>query len=604
MFGALSDENVKRVREQNKRKISVVIGNPPYNANQQNENDNNKNRAYPHIDGLIKRSFVRLSTAQKTKVYDMYARFFRWASDRLHDDGVIAFVTNRSFIDSRTFDGFRRYVAQEFAEVYVVDLGGDVRANSKISGSKHNVFGIQTGVAISFLVKRRGRKDCRIHYARRPEFDTAEDKLAWLDTTRAAEIHFERVVPDKRGNWINQDENDWDELIPVADKKTKAAKTRSQERAIFKIFSLGVSTNRDEWAYDVDEALSFSKIEFLIQRYDAEKARWQSSASRPDAVADFLDSSIKWTADLQQSLLRNDSFSPNVQRVFPSAYRPFVKRFVYFAPKIAHRMYQNGQFFPQRDSENQILTFSNFRRAPYGVHATNVLPNTDYFVPDVATGVGRYRYTSTGERLDNITDWAENKFRARYGAKAGVSKDTIFAYVYAALHDPVWREAYAINLRREFPRLPFHADFGQWADWGQRLLDLHIGYEAVEPWPLVRVDVPDAKARAAGLAPRPILKADREAGVLVLDSETRLEGVPPEAWDYRLGNRTALDWVLDQHKEKRPKDPTIRARFDTYRFADHKERVADLLARVTRVSVETVAIVAAMRALARAAAPR
>lgn len=192
-------------------------------------------------------------------------------------------------------------------------------------------------------------------------------------------------------------------------------------------------------------------------------------------------------------------------------------------------------------------------------------------------------------------------FRARYGAKAGVSKDTIFAYVYAALHDPVWRETYAINLRREFPRIPFHADFRQWADWGRRLLDLHIGYEAVEPWPLARSDVPDAKSRAAGMAPKPVLKSDRDAGALILDAETRLAGVPAEAWDYRLGNRSALDWVLDQHKEKTPRDPTIRARFDTWRFADHKERVADLLARVTRVSVETVAIVAAMRALPRPA---
>ena len=251
LFAALSDENVERVKRQNKRKISVVIGNPPYNANQQNENDNNKNRAYPHIDGLIKRSFVKLSTAQKTKVYDMYARFFRWAADRLHDDGVIAFVTNRSFIDSRTFDGFRRYVAEEFAEVYLVDLGGDVRADPRISGTKHNVFGIQTGVAISLLVKQRGAKECRIHYVRRPELETAEEKLAWLGANPASGLRYERVEPDKRATWINQNENDWDELIPVADKKTKAAKIARQERAIFKLHILGLVTNRDDWVYAI-----------------------------------------------------------------------------------------------------------------------------------------------------------------------------------------------------------------------------------------------------------------------------------------------------------------------------------------------------------------
>ncbi len=164
----------------------MIIGNPPYNANQQNENDNNKNRAYPHIDELIKRSFVKLSTAQKTKVYDMYARFFRWASDRLHDDGVIAFITNRSFIDSRTFDGFRRYVAQEFAEVYLVDLGGDVRANPQaVRHQAQRLRHPDRGGDLASWSSGARAKECRIHYVRRPELETAEEKLAWLAATPA-----------------------------------------------------------------------------------------------------------------------------------------------------------------------------------------------------------------------------------------------------------------------------------------------------------------------------------------------------------------------------------------------------------------------------------
>jgi predicted helicase len=180
-----------------------------------------------------------------------------------------------------------------------------------------------------------------------------------------------------------------------------------------------------------------------------------------------------------------------------------------------------------------------------------------------------------------------------------ITKDAIFTYVYAVLLDPVYRETYALNLKREFPRIPFYPDFWRWARWGERLMDLHVGYETVEPWPLVREDVPDEKARKAGLPPKTILKADREAGAIRLDSETTLSGVPPEAWTYRLGNRSALDWVLDQHKEKTPKDPTVREKFNTYRFADHKEKVVDLLTRVTRVSVETMNIVEAMKSARR-----
>jgi predicted helicase len=130
-------------------------------------------------------------------------------------------------------------------------------------------------------------------------------------------------------------------------------------------------------------------------------------------------------------------------------------------------------------------------------------------------------------------------------------------------------------------------------------MDLHIGYETAEPWPLQRVEVPDTKSRQAGLPPQAKLKADKDAGLIVLDSETQLTGIPQAAWDYKLGNRSALEWILDQYKEKTPKDPTIREKFNTYRFADYKEHVTDLLLRVTRVSVETQEIVEAMRAIKR-----
>ena len=167
------------------------------------------------------------------------------------------------------------------------------------------------------------------------------------------------------------------------------------------------------------------------------------------------------------------------------------------------------------------------------------------------------------------------------------------------LHDPVYREKYAQNLKREFPRIPFYADFWQWADWGEQLMALHIGYEQVEPLALARTDTPDAKARAAGQPPKAMLRSDPAIGVITLDSETTLRGVPAEAWTYKLGNRSAIDWVLDQYKERKPKDPTIREKFDTYRFADYKEKVVDLLGRVATVSVETMKIVNAMRAAAR-----
>jgi len=176
-----------------------------------------------------------------------------------------------------------------------------------------------------------------------------------------------------------------------------------------------------------------------------------------------------------------------------------------------------------------------------------------------------------------------------------ITKDDIFHYVYAVLHDPLYRETYAINLKREFPRIPFYPDFFQWVKWGKALMQLHIHYEAVDPWPLERIDQPDDKARAVNQNPRVILKADKDNGSIRLDSETQLSGIPQEVWDYRLGNRSGVEWILDQYKEKKPRDATIREKFNTYRFADYKEYVIDLIMRVTRVSVETVAITDAMK---------
>nr|WP_292659611.1 type ISP restriction/modification enzyme [Mesorhizobium sp.] len=383
------------------------MGNPPYNANQANENDNNKNRDYPRIDQLIKSSYIRLSTAQKTKVYDMYARFFRWASDRMADDGVLAFITNRSFIESRTFDGFRKAVAQEFNEIYVVDLGGDVRANPKLSGTKHNVFGRQTGVAISFFVKRHKQKGCKIFYARRPEFDTAEDKLAYLGNTRASAISFQRIEPDKNGNWVNLTENDWDTMIAVSDKKTKTAKSRGQEKAIFRLYSLGVVTSRDEWVYDIDPTKLESKVRAFIEIYESERKRW--SGSNSPGTGSWVSRDIKWTSELEAHLRSGTKLSLNPQRIRPASYRPFHKINTYYDRAITHRLYQQDSIFPvEKRVENLLIVCTDpAAQKPWMASAVSDLPDLHYVGAAAGTHcLPRYRYTAAGERIDNITEWA------------------------------------------------------------------------------------------------------------------------------------------------------------------------------------------------------
>ena len=599
MFGSVSDVNLGRIKRQNERKISVIIGNPPYNANQQNENDNNKNRTYQRVDERIKQTYIKASTAQKTKLYDMYARFYRWASDRLPEDGILAFVTNRSFIESRTFDGFRKIVAQDYNEIWVVDLGGDVRANPKLSGTKHNVFGIQTGVAIAFMVRRKGVEGCVIQYARRPEDETADNKLSWLGGGDLSALEVTTVKPDRQHSWINLANNDFDGLLPIYNKANSS-------KSIFELYSMGIVTARDEWVYDKSEKSLASKVQFLISVFN--KQRETLKGLKKSQRIDF-DESIKWSESLKHKLKTGKSAANfDKRRVVQANYRPFNKPLFYGDTTFSDRLTSlHFQIFGQSLSNPNasITLMGDSSGKPFFTLAIDRPPDLNFVSP--ASGGTRtlpcYRYTKTGERVHNITDWALAQFLSNYSgdgeiAPASITKDAIFAYVYAVLHDPLYRAKYALNLKREFPRIPFYPDFARWAAWGQHLIDLHIGYEDAAPFALVRTDTPNPR-RAEGTHPKPKLKSNADNGTVVVDEDTLLGGIPTEAWAYRLGNRSAIDWVLDQHKEKTPRDPTIREKFNSYRFADYKESMIELLAKVVTVSVETLAITEAMRVLPR-----
>jgi predicted helicase len=600
LFGSLSDDNVKRIRTQNSRTISVIIGNPPYNANQLNENENNKNREYPEIDKRIKETYIAESQAQKTKVYDMYARFFRWASDRLDENGVIAFITNRSFINSRTFDGFRSVVAKEFNEILILDLGGDVRANPKLSGTTHNVFGIQTGVAISFLVRKAKNKECRIFYSRRPELETAEDKLAFLAHTKLQDIGFEKIKPDKNHNWINLADTDFDSLLPLATKAVKATKKAIQARAIFKTFSLGLVTARDSWLVDFDQEQLKRKVDYFCKVYEKDKQLW-SSTGRPKDTGRFVDRSIKWTSELEKHMTRGTKLEFQKTAMARALYRPFVSTWMYYAEALTHRRYQMPVFFPNAKCKNRVITFlSVISSWPLAALATDRI--FDYCLLKQGNGatqsVALWTYDKKGQRQENITDWAVQQFEGYYSklkdAKVPITKEAIFHYVYAVLHDPEYRNKYALDLKRELPRIPFYPNFKQWSEWGRALMDIHLNYESATPLPLKRLENPNEKTNQTDHAPKPVLRVQKQKGLIILDTATTLSGVPDAVWNYRLANRSAIEWVLDQYREKQPKDLTVRELFNTYRFSDYKEEVIELLKRVAKVSVETMKIVAAM----------
>lgn len=573
MFAPFTEENSKRIKKQNSKRIAVIIGNPPYNANQANENDNNKNREYPEIDKRIKDTFIKYSTAQKTKLYDMYARFYRWAFDRLDNNGVIAFITNRSFIDSRTFDGFRKTIQNEFEAAYIIDTKSDVRANPKIAGTTHNVFGIQTGVAIMFLIKKFKRENasCKIHYTALDDFWKKEKKLQWLSENSLQQIPFEIVRPDKKNNWINIADNDFESLLPLEN-------SNNPQRQLFLLISNGVNTARDEWVFSLNKENLINKVDYFIGKYNGQ-------INSNNIEGGNLDYSIKWSEALKNHFQKKQLISFDSKLIREFSYRPFYKQRYYAEKKMSDRLTSNHYdiFGKDLQSYNLVISFSGRNCSkPFTTLATQRLFGFDYL--EKTQCLPLFHYDSEGKQIDNISNWGFNQFVKQYGKK-GITKETIFHYVYAVLHNPAYRKKYELNLKREFPRIPFYEDFKQWSDWGKALMDLHINYETVQPFELTELST-DHKEN-----PKAKLKADKENGTIILDENTILTSIPKEAWTYALGNRSALEWVLDQYKEKKPKDPTIAEKFDTYKFADYKQYVIDLLKRVCTVSVETMKII-------------
>ena len=533
-LGGLSLENTRRIKAQNKRKISVIIGNPPYNANQQSENDNNKNRTYEHIDKRIKATYIHESTAQKTKLYDMYSRFVRWASDRLPEQGVLAFVSNSSFIHMRTFDGFRKTVAKEFDHIYVLDCKGDAHTSGERRQKEGgNIFDdkIKVGIAIYFLVRTGKKNRCEISFKAVDDHLTADSKLQLVSAARIESLDMERIEPDTNGNWLNTDISDFESLLPLVGEN---------EKAVFSLASNGVVSNRDEWVYDLESGALAKKAKFLSEEYNR----------LIDAGDNSFPNTIKWSRDLKRKFEQGRKSKYSRKHIVSAFYRPFTKLSLYaeklFVDILTDNHYQ--MFGPELDKANSVifLTAPDSQK-PFLTYVGDFAPDL-HFVGAAAgtTCLPLYRYDDEGNRQDNVTDWGLRQFQEHCGKKT-ITKLDIFHYTYAVLHYPAYRAKYETNLKRGFPRLPFYEDFPTWVAWGKSLMELHVGYEQAEPFPLARQNV-----KAVGEKPKhaqnekphlkPKLKAITESGVIEIDATSTLSGIPAVAWEYKLGNRSGLEW--------------------------------------------------------------
>ena len=603
-------ENTQRVESQKGTPMFVVIGNPPYNVGQVNENDNNKNRKYPTMDARVAETYAKDSAARnKNKLSDPYVKAIRWASDRIGEEGVVAFVTNNSFLDGVAFDGMRKHLADDFDAIYILDLDGNARRGLKVSDA--NVFGIRVGVSINLFVKtgrerndttscgrgisrdsedpdKSGPAPIRIFYYHTDDLWNKKQKFDFLnEREHIGNIDWQTIQPDTRYTWLTEGLHpEFETFIPMGTKRAKAAKDEAMD-VIFKIYSSGVKTNRDAWAHNFNRDRLAENMSGMIETYNMEVDRWKRREDREANVDDFViydDVRISWSRDLKSKLKQGKIAEYNEQKVRISQYRPFTKSNLYFDRAMSDVVYVFPSIFPvsQTEKENRVIWLKVGQEWPMFALMVNNIP--DVLPQGGSQCFSFYTYDEDGtNRRENITDWALAQFRAHYRDET-IAKWDIFHYVYGLLHHPDYRERYEANLKRDLPRLPYTPDFWGIAKAGERLGEIHIGYEAVSEYPLAFVE-----NRETPLDWRvEKMKLSKDKTQLAYNDFLTLDGIPAKAFDYRLGNRSALEWVIDQYRVKTDKRSGI---VNDPNRSDDPQYIVKLIGKVITVSLETVGIV-------------
>ncbi|MFZ1538905.1 MAG: type ISP restriction/modification enzyme, partial [Chromatiaceae bacterium] len=562
-----------------------------YNAHQVNENDNRKNRAYPVMDGRVAKTYAADSRAtNKNALSDPYVKAFRWAADRIGDEGVVAFVSNNGFLDGIAFDGMRAHLARDFDALYVLDLGGNVRRNPKLSGTTHNVFGIQVGVSIMLLIRRgQGERQGRVYYARTDETARREEKYAFLEAAGDWQgVAWREMQPDKRHSWLT--EGMQSEFDTFAGLVSQGGKRGQDTNALFGLFSNGVQTNRDAWVYNFSSNKLTDNASRFIETYNTEIDRWNNRTNRRDSIDEFVtldETKIKWSSRLKECFLRGQKATYSEEQIRYAQFRPYCAQYLYFNSILNHRQGQLPRIFPNRQSEveNAAIWVKASGTWPFFALAVKRIP--DQMPEGGSQCFPFYTYTEDGtNRRENITDWALAQFRQTYGDET-ISKWDVFHYTYGLLHHLTYRQTYAANLRRELPRIPFVRDFWAFAEAGARLAELHVHYEQQPEHPLQRIENPDARLNWRVTR----MKLSKDKTQLVYNDFLTLGGIPPAVYDYRLGNRSALEWVVDQYQVTTDKRSGITN--DPNR-ADDPQYIVRLIGQVVAVSLETVAIVAGL----------
>ena len=609
--------NSARVNQQQSRNITVIVGNPPYSIGQKSSIDDNPNVSYPHLTERVEKTYAEQSKAvSKKSLYDSYKLALRWASDRIRNEGVVAFVTNGSFIDGNAEAGLRACLADEFSHLYVFNLRGNQYTQgerSRQEGGKIFGSGSRLPVAIMVMVRDSAHNgECQIHYKDIGDYLLREEKLQIVRKrgSIAAISDWQRIAPDKHHDWLNQRDLNYQAFMPLTIKSRKGADSLP---VVFPLSSLGIATGRDLWVYAFSKTNLLRRMQEMITFYEERRQMVaDGKASLEEVTRNEYPDRIKWNRELNLRLSRNYAICFQALMLRTGMYRPFVKQHLYFEAGFIQMTYQIPSMFPTSDAPNQIIGATG-RGASGGFYVlmTDAIPDLNSLEAG-AQCFARWRYEShdpnspdawvqNGDegleavpgyrRVDNMTDWCLQQFRGQYPALQ-ITKDDIWFYIYGLLHAPDYRDKYRSDLSKDLPRIPFALDFGAFRDAGEQLAALHLGYETCPEYEL-QVEVgPSPKPYQLGLQAMQWggTRKEPDRSVLQVTPAVTLRNIPAEAHGYVVNGRTPLEWAVDRLHIRQDKENGIVNDPNAWFAEDPAELVAHLK-RLVHVSVETTRIV-------------
>ncbi|MDE2716817.1 MAG: damage-inducible protein, partial [Chloroflexota bacterium] len=610
-------ENSERARRQECVPIQVIVGNPPWSAGQRSASDDNPNPSYPEMEARVAETYVAQSTAtNKNSLYDTYKIAIRWASDRIGEQGVVAFVTNGSWIEGNVDSGVRACLAEEFTSVHVVNLRGNQRTQgerSRREGGKVFGQGSRAPVAITVLVRNPDAEHdgCRILYHDIGDYLKREEKLEILREAESiagidradGKTGWREIEPDEHHDWVGQRDAVFQQLYPIGSTRTKSGRI---DEAVFELHSNGFQTVGDSYFYSFSRRDCATHISELHEGYaHALQVREKHPEYSVAETISHTDTDIVWHSGLKAKLEAKKKIVYSPAHIRVAAWRPFVRQFLYCDPVLAHRPQIMRRMFPRADSRNRVISVVGIGSTkPFSALVLEHIPDLETISKGKCFPRWRYEKQDRAQgdlladgpelvRVDNIPAAALKRFRIAY-ADPSITKDDIFDYVYGVLHSPHYRERFANDLAKGLPRIPLAADFRAFADAGAVLAELHLRYED-DDFPQYSLEVladvgRDLRREDYRLGTRPMRFADKDRrDTLIVNDRLRLTGIPPEAHRYVVNGRTPLEWLMFYYYRRTDRRSGIVNDANEW-FQDPRDLVTTIQ-RIVYLSVETAKIV-------------